>query len=75
MIADCCFIGCDELYNPQTKEWENNGTKEPCVFITTEQQVDEIQTMMLAFIANVNERNILNNEYYADELDRVKKAA
>ena len=75
MIADCCFLGCDELYNPQTKQWEANGTKEPCVFITTEQQIDEIQTMMLAFISNVNEKNILNNEYYSDELDRVRKAA
>ena len=75
MIADCCFIGCDELYNPETAQWEENGTKEPCVFITTEQQIDEIQTMMLAFIAGVNERNILNNEYYKDELDRVRKAA
>ena len=75
MIADCCFIGCDELFNSETGQWENNGTKEPCVFITTEQQVDEIQTMMLAFISGVNERNILNNEYYKDELDRVRKAA
>ena len=75
MIADCCYIGCDELFNPETESWEKNGTKEPCVFITTEQQVDEIQTMMLAFISGVNERNILNNEYYKDELDRVRKAA
>ena len=75
MIADCCFIGCDQLYNTETGEWEDNGTKEPCVFITTEQQIDEIQTMMLAFISGVNERNILNNEYYKDELDRVRKAA
>lgn len=75
MIADCCFIGCGELYNPETQQWEQNNTKEPCIFITTEQQLDEIQTMMLAFISNVNERNILNNEYYRDELDRVRKAA
>lgn len=75
MIADCCYIGCNELYNPETKQWEENGTKEPTIFITTEQQIDEIQTMMLAFISNVNEKNILNNEYYNDELDRVKKAA
>ena len=75
MIADCCFIGCDELYDSEQGKWVENGTKEPCVFITTEQQIDEIQTMMLAFISNVNERNILNNEYYGDELDRVRKAA
>ena len=75
MIADCCYIGCGEIYNPETSSWEENNTAEPCVFITTEQQTDEIQTMMLAFISNVNERNILNNEYYGDELDRVRKAA
>lgn len=75
MIADCCYIGCNELYNTETGQWEDNGTQEPCVFITTEQQIDEIQTMMLAFISGVNERNILNNEYYKDELDRVRKAA
>ena len=75
MIADCCFIGCNELYDAEQGKWVENGTQEPCVFITTEQQIDEIQTMMLAFISNVNERNILNNEYYGDELDRVKKAA
>ena len=75
MIADCCFIGCDELYNPKTGNWESNNTAEPCMFITTEQQLDEIQTMMLAFISNVNESNILNNEYHGNELDRIKKAA
>lgn len=75
MIADCCFIGCDELYNTKTSSWEENGTIEPCIFISTEQQIDEIQTMMLAFISGVNEKNILNNEYYLGEIDRVRHAA
>ena len=75
MIADVCTIGCGELYDIKSGEWISNGTKEPCVFITTEQQIDEIQTMMLAFIANVNEDHILNNNYYEGELDRVQEAA
>lgn len=75
MIADVCTIGCGELYDIKSGEWVSNGTKEPCVFVTTEQQADEIQTMMLAFIANVNEDHILNNNYYEGELDRVQQAA
>ena len=75
MIADVCTIGCGELYDVKTGEWEKNGTKEPCIFVTTEQQIDEVQTMMLAFISSVNEDHILNNNYYEGELDRVQQAA
>lgn len=73
MIADACTIGCGELY--KDGRWVSNGTKEPVVYITTEQQLDEIQTMMLAFIADVDEDHIINNNYYTGELDRVRRAA
>lgn len=75
MIADTCSIACDEVYNKQTKTWEKNNTKEPVLFITTEQEIDEIQTMMLAFLSNVNESHIVYNNYENDELERVKYAA
>lgn len=75
MIADACNIACDELYNIEEKKWEVNGTKEPTLFITTEQEVDEIQTMMLAFLSGVNEAHIIYNKYEDGELDRVVYAA
>ena len=73
MIADACTVGCGELFIDG--QWKVNGTKEPVIYITTEQQIDEIQTMMLAFIADVNEDHIIDNNYYGDELERVKHAA
>ena len=73
MIADACTIGCGELFI--NGQWCLNGTKEPVIYITTEQQVDEIQTMMLAFISDVTEDHIIDNNYYAGELDRVRHAA
>ena len=73
MIADACTVGCNELFIDG--EWRTNGTKEPVVYITTEQQTDEIQTMMLAFISDVNEDHIIDNNYYIGELDRVRHAA
>ena len=74
MIADTCFIGCDEIYDPETKKWIPNGSAEPTMFISTEQKRDEIQTMMWSFISGVPEDHILENEYYGDELDRVRYA-
>ena len=75
MIADACNIACDEIWSAETNKWEVNGTKEPTLFITTEQEVDEIQTMMLAFLSEVNEEHILNGQYVGDEEDRVREAA
>jgi len=73
MVADCCYIGCDMIYDTMLG-WIGNGAAEPSLFITTELELNEVQTMMLAFLANVNEEHILNNRYEGDELFRVKKA-
>lgn len=73
MIADACTIGCGELF--KNGQWIENKAPESVVYITTEQQLDEIQTMMLAFIADVDEDHILNNGYLPGELDRVRHAA
>ena len=75
MIADACNIACDEIYDESVSAWIKNGTKEPTIFITTEQEIDEIQTMMLAFLSNVNENHIIYNSYGEGELDRVLYAA
>ena len=74
MIADCCYIGCNRIYD-ESFGWIKNGTAEPCLYITTEQELEEIQTMMLAFLSNVQEDHILNDEYDGDEEDRVREAA
>ena len=74
MIADCCYIGCNRIYD-ESFGWIKNGTAEPCLYITTEQELEEIQTMMLAFLSNVQEDHILNGEYDGDEEDRVREAA
>jgi replicative DNA helicase len=74
MIADACYIACNQIYDDNFG-WIKNGTCEPVLFITTEQELEEIQTMMLAFLSSVNEEHILNGEYEGDEEDRVMKAA
>jgi replicative DNA helicase len=75
MIADACSIACDEIYDLNEKKWINNGTKEPTIFISTEQEIDEIQTMMYAFLSNVDEEHIITGEYLVGEWERVVYAA
>ena len=74
MIADACYIACNRIYD-ETFGWIKNGTAEPTLYITTEQELGEVQTMMLAFISCVNEEHILNGRYENDEEDRVLEAA
>ena len=74
MIADCCYIGCDKIYD-DVFGWISTGKAQPTLFITTEQELEEIQTMMLAFLSAVNEEHILNGKYEGDEEERVIKAA
>ena len=74
MIADACNISCNEIYDEQLG-WIKNGNAEPTLYITTEQELEEVQTMMLAFLSNVNEDKILNGNYENDEEERVIRAA
>lgn len=75
MIADACSIACDEIYDLKEKKWVQNGTKEPTIFISTEQEIEEIQTMIYAFLSGVDEEHILTGNYLAGEWERVVYAA
>ena len=74
MIADACYIGCNKVYD-EYFGWISTGMAQPTVYITTEQELTEIQTMMLAFLANVDEEHIMNGKYEGDEEERIITAA
>ena len=72
-VADACYFACDKIYDEHFG-WIRNGNKNPTLFIATEQDLNEIQTLMLAFIANVNEEHILNGRYEEGEEERINEA-
>lgn len=74
MIADACYMACNEIYDSRFG-WIHNGIKQPVLFIATEQDLGEVQTMMLAFLSEVNEEHILNWKFDEGEEERIKKAA
>lgn len=72
LIADMCYCACDEIY--ENGEWVDCGPSLPALFISTELELEELQTQMMAFISGVDEYYILNRTMEFDELERVKKA-
>ena len=74
MVADCCNIACDEIYDITQGKWISNGTKEPTIYVMTEQIFSEVQTMMWAFLSAVPEDHILTNKYDPGEIERVTYA-
>lgn len=74
MIADFCYIGSSEYYD-ENFGWIATGPAQPSLFIATEQDLSEVQTMMLAFISNVDEEHIIQSIYASGEWERVQKAA
>lgn len=73
LVADACNFACNRIYHEQFGWIKNNG-QEPTLFISTEQDKAEIQTMMLAFLSNVNESHILDGQYQEGERERVFEA-
>lgn len=78
MVGNACSISLPYIDNSGKivirgeSEDENNYQK--ILFVTTEQQADEIQTMILAYVSGVNEKNILLGNYSAAERDRINVA-
>lgn len=75
MIADACNFACKKIYDKEKRSWQEKDYQVPTLFIATEQDIREIQTMLVAFVADVDEEHILTGQYEDEEWDRVKEAA
>lgn len=73
-VGDACNIAIDEFYDVDTKQWVKRNPGQPTLFITTELEVEEVQTMCLAFISGVAEEKILDGKYTTEEEARVDYA-
>lgn len=74
MIADACYIACNEIYDVRLNKWKSIGISQPVLYISTELDLTEVQTMALAFISGVDEGKILNGQVQFHERERITKA-
>lgn len=75
MVGDACYLGCDEIWEDGV--WKQIGDAIPCLFIATEQEKYEIQTMALAFISGIDEATIKEkkwNQFGTDYEERLNYA-
>lgn len=74
MIADACTFSCAEIYDKDKGKWEVNPCPVNTLYITTEQELGEVQTMLIAFVADIDEQHIVTGQYEVGEWERVEKA-
>lgn len=74
-IANACNLAVDEIYDVHKNQWvKNKNKKQKVLYISTELEQQEIQTIFVAFVSGVNESHILNGYYLPGEEERVDKA-
>lgn len=75
LIADALRISAKGWYDLAKDEWVQNEFEERSVVISTEMTFEELQTMAIANIAEVEEYKILYNIMNDEEKERVRYAA
>lgn len=73
-VGDACRVSIPVIYDAIQKGWISTNCREPSLIISTELEIDEIQTMIIAYVADVAEDHILDGKYIGDEEGRVDKA-
>lgn len=73
-LADACLVSIPRRYDPVLKKWIKTNCQEPTLFITTELEKEEVQTMIIAYVACVSEEHILDGKYDPGEEKRVDRA-
>lgn len=73
-VGDACMLAYPIRFNPTTWQWESIGATEKTLFIATEQEKDEIQTLILAYLTGINEEKILSGNYNDSEYEIIQQA-
>ena len=58
MIGDACQIAYPIRYSQEKQKWIFTGSNEKVLYIATEQEPEEIQTMILAYLSGIEEEKI-----------------
>lgn len=77
MVENACAISLPYINDNGSvvlRGTEEHPDYQKILFVTTEQQPDEIQTMILAHVSGVNEKSILLGNFTIDEKVRIQRA-
>lgn len=74
MVGDACHIAYPIRYHTTHHAWEVEGNCQKILYISTEQEVEEIQTLILAYLTGINEEKILYGRYSQEEYEIIQQA-
>jgi len=72
MLGNACALSLPRLNSENKIEIRDSLSK--VLFVTTEQQADEIQTLILAYVSGVNEKKILYGSATKEEEEKIMMA-
>lgn len=76
LAGDAAFLAYPWYYSVINRKWEyKGGNGQKVLMITTELELEEIKTIILAHLSGINEEKILYGSYTAEEEERVARAA
>lgn len=75
MMADTCHFGANKIYSHHEGRWVDNDIQEPSLFISTELDKEELQTMAIAYLSGIDEDKILNGALNPQEEQIALEAA
>lgn len=74
MVGDCCNLAFPIRYDNQLKKWVATGHCEKICYVSTEQDIAEIQTMVLSWLTGINEECFLYGTFELTDSGRIMKA-
>lgn len=74
MVGDACYIAYPIRFDNNTNQWVSTGSCEKVLYIMTEQDTEEINTMILSYLSGINEEKLVYGNYTDEELERYKIA-
>ena len=74
MVGDACNIAYPIRYEPKYGKWIAIGEPEKVLYVMTEQEPAEIQTMILAYLTGINEEVFLYGTFKEEHMERINKA-
>lgn len=74
MVGDACYLAYPCRFDTKSNKWVSTGPCHHVAYIMTEQSIDEIQPMILAYLTGYNEDMFKNGLFGEEEMPRIEKA-
>lgn len=74
MVGDACNIAYPIRFDRKKNKWVSTGSAEKVLYVMTEQDTEEIKTMILSYLTGYNEEIFLYGTYGEEEMPRIKQA-